>query len=408
MSNDIRPEDLEKRQDGRNIDPRLGVLSGEASVQRVKDIDEAFPGRELLRTRPSRSGVSAESPSYYGQPAIKEPVWIWSIPTYFYVGGVAGAASTLGAAADVLGGRRLEPLGRRCRWVGTVGDLLSAGLLIHDLGRPERFLHMLRVFRPTSPMSVGSWVLASSGALNTASLLLAGRRDWLGRLGNGSALVAGVLGMPLSGYTAVLIANTAVPLWQATRGTLPLLFMASAVGSAGSLLELLPHSRREERVIRLFGALGKAAELLAGDAVQREASSLEVLGRPLRHGVTGALWQAARVCTAASLALSLRPRARRWTRVAGALVGSAGALALRFAVFRAGKASASDPQATFQPQRQGMGAAEVTGHVHASDGRPLKFPLPVLRESPVVSQATVSPARPRFEQEPPLPEVPGP
>ncbi|QRN97854.1 polysulfide reductase NrfD [Archangium violaceum] len=393
MSDDIRPEDLEKRQDGRNIDSRLGVLAGEGAQQRVKGIDEANPSRGLLRTRPSQSGVNAESPSYYGQPAIKEPVWIWSIPLYFYVGGVAGAASVLGAAADVFGGERMEGLGRRCRWVGTAGDIVSSGLLIYDLGRPTRFLNMLRVFRPTSPMSVGSWVLVGSGAMNTASLLFAGRRGWLGRAGEGAAIAAGLLGLPLAGYTAVLIANTAVPIWQATRKSLPLLFMSSAMAGAGSLMELLPHPKRDEKVLHLFSAMGKVGELLAGVAVQHEASRLEVLVRPLKHGPSGTLWKAAKVCTAASLALGVWPGRRKWMKVARALLGSAGALLTRFAVFRAGKVSASDPQTTFQPQRQGMGAAEVTGHTHASDGKPFKFPLPVLHEASALPRREIPAAR---------------
>jgi formate-dependent nitrite reductase membrane component NrfD len=391
---DTRPEDLEKRRDGRNIDSRLGELSGEGAQQRVKGTDEAHPSRELSRTRPSQSGVNAQSPSYYGQPALKEPVWIWSIPLYFYVGGAAGAASLLGAAAEAVGGKGLKGLGHQCRWVGMAGDLVSSGLLIYDLGRPERFLNMLRVFRPTSPMSVGSWVLVGSGAMNSVSVLLAGRRGGLGRVGDGAAVAAGLLGLPLAGYTAVLLANTAVPLWQATRKSLPLLFMSSAVAGAGSLLELLPHSSREAKVLHLFSTMGRVGELLAGVAVRHEASRLEVLERPLKHGPTGMLWKAAKACTAASLALGLWPDRRRWMKAAAALLGTAGALATRFAVFRAGKVSASDPQATFQSQRQGLGAAEVTGHTHASDGKPLKFPLPVLREAPRAPERHAPPVGP--------------
>jgi formate-dependent nitrite reductase membrane component NrfD len=397
---DIRSEDLEKRRDGRNIDSRLGELSGEGAQQRVKDTDEAHPSRALLRTRPSQSGVDAEAPSYYGQPAIKEPVWIWSIPLYFYVGGAAGAASLLGAVAESVGGKELRRLGHRCRWVGLAGDIVSSGLLIHDLGRPERFLNMLRVFRPTSPMSVGSWVLVGSGAMNSASVLFAGRRGWLGRVGDGAAVAAGLLGLPLAGYTAVLLANTAVPLWQATRKSLPLLFMSSAVAGAGCLLELLPHARHEAKVIHLFSTMGKMGELMAGVAVQHEVSGLEVLERPLKHGPTGTLWKVSKVCAAASLALGVWPGRKRWMKVAGALLGTAGAIATRFAVFRAGKVSARDPQATFQPQRQGMGAAEVTGHTHASDGKPLEFPLPVLREEP---RAPARPAATAGSWEPELP-----
>ncbi|WNG62249.1 formate dehydrogenase [Archangium gephyra] len=399
---DIRPEDLEKRQDGRNIDSRLGELSGEGAQQRVKDTDEANPSRALLRTRPSLSGVNAESPSYYGQPAIKEPVWIWSIPLYFYVGGVAGAASVLGVAVEAVGGEGLRKLGYRCRWVGAVGDIVSSGLLIHDLGRPERFLNMLRVFRPTSPMSMGSWALVGSGAMNSAAVLFAGRRGWLGRVGDGAAVAAGLLGLPLAGYTAVLLANTAVPVWQATRKSLPLLFTSSAVAGAGSLLELLPHSSHEAKVLHLFSTLGKVGELMAGVAVQHEASGLEVLERPLKQGVSGTLWKAARVCAAASLALGLWPGRTRWMKVAGALLGTAGVITTRFAMFHAGKASARDPQATFQPQREGMGAAEVTGHTHASDGKPLKFPLPVLREAPRRPERPEA-ASGAWEPEPPVP-----
>ena len=379
MSEDIRPEELEQRRDGRNIDPERGVLSGEGSQQRVKELERSNPARDLVRTQPSRAEVSAEHPSYYGQPVVKQTVWIWSIPVYFYVGGAAGAASALGAVAELVGGTRLEALGHRCRWVGAAGDLVSTGLLIHDLGRPERFLNMLRVFRPSSPMSLGSWILTGSGGLNTLAALLSGQRGWLGRVGDGAALGGGLLGMPLAGYTAVLITNTANPLWQGTHKSLPFLFMASGAASAGSLLELLSDSPAEKRVSRLFGTMGRVAALAAGAAVWKDASRVEVLGRPLKRGASGAMWMAGQACTAASLAMDLVPGQRRWTRVAGAVLGTAGALLTRFAVFHAGKASARDPQATFQPQRQGLGAAEVTGNTLASDGKPFSFPLPVVR-----------------------------
>ncbi|ATB44247.1 Formate dehydrogenase O putative subunit [Cystobacter fuscus] len=383
MSKGIRPEELDKRGDGRDIDTSRGELSGEGAWQRVKQLDEANPAREVMHTRPTRSDVTSATPSYYGQPVLKEPVWIWTIPLYFHVGGTAGAASLLGATAEVLGGERLRPLGVRCRWIGAVGDSVSAGLLIHDLGRPERFLHMLRVFRPTSPMNLGTWILSGSGAMNGAAAVLSGQKGWLGRAGDGAALIGGLLGMPLAGYTAVLITNTSVALWQSVHKSLPLLFMAASVAGAGSLLQLLPHAPEEERVLHLFGMGGKVAALAAGLATHRDASRVEAVGRPLRRGWTGAMWVAAHVCTAASLALDVWPERRRpATKVAAAVLGTAGALLTRFALFHAGKTSSRDPQATFQGQRQGLGAAEVTGHSHASDGRPLKFPLPVLRDAP--------------------------
>ena len=34
-------------------------------------------------------------------------------------------------------------------------------MLVLDLGDPLRFHHMLRVFKPSSPMSLGTWSLAA-------------------------------------------------------------------------------------------------------------------------------------------------------------------------------------------------------------------------------------------------------
>ncbi|HEY0092783.1 MAG TPA: NrfD/PsrC family molybdoenzyme membrane anchor subunit, partial [Archangium sp.] len=305
---------------------------------------------------------------------------IWSIPVYFYVGGLAGAASLLGVAADLGGRGRLEGLVRRCHWVGAVGDAVSGGLLIHDLGRPERFLHMLRVFRPKSPMSMGSWILAGSGAGNAAAVLLAHRRGLLGRLGRAASFAGGTLGVPLAGYTAVLITNTSVPLWQQTYRTLPLLFMSSGVASCGAFLELFPQSRPERRVVRSFTLGGTVAQLVATYAAEREASRSEAVIQPLKHGVPGALRRASKACTMAGLGLSLWPGRQRWKTAAASALTTAGALALRFAIFYAGKASARDPQATFRAQREGLGAAEVgTASQVLRDARPDRFPLPVVR-----------------------------
>lgn len=374
-------EQLERASDGRNVNPAQGALIGEAAGQRVKDLEIAHPVPQLLTTIPARSGLAEAKPSYYGAPAIKSPVWLPTIPLYFFVGGLAGATSALGGAVELLDGHKLAALSRRCRWIGMLGDMASSVLLIQDLGRPTRFLNMLRVFRPTSPMNMGAWVLAKSGALNTASVLaLSARRGgvvW--KLGNVASWAAGVLGMPLAGYTAVLLSNSAVPIWQGTRRTLPLLFMASGMASASSLLELLPPgSKREQKVVRRFGMLGQVAKLATGFAVEREAARSKEVVRLLRQGVPGTLWKAARMCTAAGLAVSLVPGRQRWKQISASVLTLAGALATRYAIYEAGKVSAKDPHATFVPQRQGLGAAEVMGNTVASDGRPFKFPLPVV------------------------------
>src|SRR5215212_6840213 len=116
-------------------------------------------GCEVTVARPDLS-VSRDSgddyPSYYGRPIIKEPVWTWEIPWYFFTGGLAGGSAALGFTAGALGNERLA---RRAWANATAGVVVSPALLISDLGRPARFLNMLRMVKLTSPMSVGSWVL---------------------------------------------------------------------------------------------------------------------------------------------------------------------------------------------------------------------------------------------------------
>ncbi|HET9594271.1 MAG TPA: polysulfide reductase, partial [Anaeromyxobacteraceae bacterium] len=92
------------RSDGRNVDPEVGRLLGEGAQQRVRDLapDAARPLDEVPADAIERS---EEGPSYYGMPVLKEPVWKWYIPAYFYVGGAAGAAAALGAAAQLATGK---------------------------------------------------------------------------------------------------------------------------------------------------------------------------------------------------------------------------------------------------------------------------------------------------------------
>ena len=332
--------------DGRHIDPALGALAGEAAGQAAPR--RAAAGAPAPAAAPPAEG---ESPTYYDRPVIKAPVWKATIAAYFFVGGATGACATLGAAAQVAGGPRLRGLVRRCRWLAAGGTVLSSVLLIDDLGRPGRFLNMLRVVRPSSPMSVGSWVLGLTGAAAAPAAVLARSGGALGRLGDAAGLAAGVGGVPLSGYTAVLLNNTVVPAWEQPRRALAPFFVASGATAASSLLDLLPLDPVEDRVVRRFGLPARAADLAAGRAVEREAGArVARVARPYRQGVSGVLWRAATGLTAASLGLSLLPRSRR-TRALAGLCGAAGSLAARYAVFHAGRASAADPRATFELQR---------------------------------------------------------
>ncbi len=346
-----RPDD-----NGRNINQQLGILQGEGSQQvplaTRRDVElhsQAYP------YVPSRQ--QTDSPSYYDYPMLKQPVWIWSIPAYFYVGGVAGVSATLGAAVQLTAPEAMRSLVVKTRWIATVGGAVSAALLIHDLGRPERFLNMLRVFRVTSPMSMGSWILSAFSTFAGGAAVLPLGPKLFRPLAGVCGVLAGALGLGLSGYTGVLLAQTAVPVWKQTYRTLPVLFLASGTAAAASFLEFLPLNQQEARAVERFGIMGKAVELAAALTFESEANHLERVGRPLHEGLSGALWQASKVLTISSAVLSLLPGKGRAKRAIAGFLGSAASLCLRFGVFYAGKASARDPRASFEQQRQIPAAA---------------------------------------------------
>jgi formate-dependent nitrite reductase membrane component NrfD len=332
--------------DAGGIDPSVGLQVGEAATQGVAGRDSDEPE---LRKGSARVATS-EGGGYYGRPAIKEPVWIWAVPAYFYAGGAAGAAATIGAIAQIVDPHGFEGLVTRSRRVAAAGTAAGTALLIYDLGRPERFLNMLRVFRPSSPMSVGSWALAGATPLVQASAVLGRSQGALRRIADAAGLAGGVVGAPLAGYTAVLLTTTVVPVWNAVRRSLPFLFVASSVSSAVSLIEIGKLNEREQSVVQRLGLLASVAELVATVAVEREAGRVEGVDQPLKTGLAGALWTAATACTVAGLMLSLIPRTTRSKLVASSLLGTAGSLATRFAFFFAGRESARDPAATLRPQ----------------------------------------------------------
>lgn len=351
------------RGDGRNVDPSLGVLEGEGSDQLVAADRATSEGSAPFAVwgEPPSLQAGRGDPGYFDRPVLKEPVWKWYVPAYFYAGGAAGASALLGAMAQVRDRDSLGGLVARCRWIAAAGGALGTFFLVADLGRPERFLNMLRVFRPTSPMNLGSWILSTDAPLAAGSAVLSGAAGSLAAVGDAAALGAGVMGIPMTGYTAILLTNTAVPVWQQARRALPPLFVSSAIASSASLLQLLRLTDAEERMVRRFAVIGSIGELAAELAVEREAATVDRVARPLKEGRSGLLLRAARALTAVSLVVNLLPGTGRWKRAVAGITGTAGSIAVKFGITEAGKASAGDPRATFSQQRAGYGGAEVTG-----------------------------------------------
>ena len=280
--------------------------------------------------------------AYYGQPIVKPPVWTWQIGLYFFVGGTAGMSGVL-ALAGLLTGQPLAFV-RTALAMAFAGAVVSPALLIADLGRPTRFLNMLRVFKWRSAMSMGVWTLVAFGGFASAALLLvlalppaAGRVVFF-------VAVAGtaVFGAVLATYTGVLLGATAVPVWSSHHRLLPFHFGIVGLGSASAILELLGFHLAALQGIGLTVAsietgVGAWLELTRGDA---EA-------RALAHGESGLLMRAAGLCTGpATLVL----RALGWTEVA-AVCFLVGAVLSRYGWLHAGRVSARDPQETLAVQR---------------------------------------------------------
>jgi hypothetical protein len=296
--------------------------------------------------------AKAEPQSYYGRPVIKQPVWTWEIPAYFFTGGLAGASATLAFAAGAAGN---EPLARRAWGTALAGAAAGPPLLVSDLGRPERFLNMLRVFKPTSPMSVGSWVLSGFGTATTlaAAHALLGRFPRLGRLGKAGAAA---LGPALSTYTAVLIADTSVPAWHEAWRELPFLFVGSSMASAGAAAAALTPVTHAGPARRLALA-GAAVEIAAAGAMERRLGDL---AEPYRDGDAARYARPAKALTAlGALAVAGAGRHRRAAAALGGAAVLAGAVLQRLSVFRAGFESARDPKYTVGPQRRRLEATRA-------------------------------------------------
>lgn len=285
----------------------------------------------------------ADFRSYYGQPILNPPVWKADIPAYFFFGGAAGASSVLAAGAQTTGRHRLH----RSSAI-TAAVALGAGTvaLIHDLGRPSRFHHMLRVFKPSSPMSIGSWVLAAYGPA-AGQAALSAVTGKMARTGAAGTAVAGALGPVVSTYTAALLSDTAVPAWHDAFRELPVVFAGSSAAAAGGL-GMVFAPLEESGPARRLAVAGAATELAAALAMERR---LGEGGEPYREGRAGTLLRVARWCTAMGAVAALVTGKRRKLSALAGLALAVGSALTRFGVVEAGTQSATDPRYVVAPQR---------------------------------------------------------
>jgi formate-dependent nitrite reductase membrane component NrfD len=271
--------------------------------------------------------------TYYDVPLLKPPVWTWEVPLYFFVGGAAGASAIIGSLAEWSSAD--GTLARDARWLAAAGGPLSAALLTADLGRPERFINMLRVFKPQSAMSVGSWTLAAFSATSTAAVIpRLADVPALARLSAAVNTSSAALGAGMLTYTGVLIGATAIPVWNDNVRLLPIHFAASGVASAAAMLTLMGH---DEPALNDLAVGAAAIETLIGASIEtRDEPQLA----PLRHGASGWIIRMGGVLSGPlPLVLRAATRRRSWRTVAS-VAALAGSLLTRVGWIAAGRASA--------------------------------------------------------------------
>ncbi len=333
----------------------------------TEDLNAQFPDRhqvdrDAVKPRTKRRGgkgeelmvPEAEFRSYYGRPIIKAPVWKNpDVPLYLFLGGLAGSSSVLAAMA----GTTRPTLRRAGRLAAAGGAVGGTVFLVHDLHRPTRFLHMLRVFKPTSPLSVGTWILSpfATFAAATAAAEIGGRwlgerpaGRWVRRGGNASGVAAAVVGPALATYTAVLFSNTAVPTWHEAHRHLPVLFGSSAAAAGGGFGLVFAAVEDNEPAARL-GVLGAVVELATD---RKMTQDLGMLADVYEKGRAKTLMTVSKACLVAGAVGTVAGRKRRWSAALSGLALLAGSALTRFAVFDAGIASANDPAHIVVPQRE--------------------------------------------------------
>jgi formate-dependent nitrite reductase membrane component NrfD len=298
-------------------------------------------------------------------PVIHKPHWKWLVIAYFFLGGIAGATYALAAIAEAVDPRSNRPIVRAGRYVSVLALAPCPLLLVLDLGRPERFYMMLRVLKLRSPMSLGTWALTVFGAFSAFSAAAQAAGDGLfgrrlarhapsPRLGTAVAVAGSPVGLFVAGYTGVLLAATAVPLWTKRALLLGPLFLASSVSTAAAAIAIALPRRTPAHVVDRLERVEHVSALLELGLLAAWLRGLGPTAKPLAVGSTGRVFGQGVVGVGFVLPLMLRSmkvmvvRQGSWFMgyvvSAGTLVGGA---ALRYAVVVGGNASADDPRESF-------------------------------------------------------------
>jgi hypothetical protein len=323
-----------------------------AEIRREADLQGTVTARGIRPASAPFPVASAET-GYYGIPLLKQPPWTWEIPLYFFVGGAAGAAAVVGAIASFTDADR--KLVREAQWIAAAGTVISPALLIADLGRPSRFLNMLRVFKAQSPMSVGVWTLVGFSSGAAAAAFAGSLQDRYGPslplriLENAGQAASLAFGLPFSNYTGVLIGATAIPVWNENVGNLPIHFGASGLNAAVGMLELMGNDK--SRALQTLGLGAAIVECWEGWRIENNCQAhLD----PLKRGASGVIVRTGGALSGPiplalrALSFMLGSKRSRELRRWAAISSIAGSLLTRIGWIYAGHVSARDWRASLE------------------------------------------------------------
>lgn len=358
---DYRPPQEDKKRGG-----------GGGKKRRRKYVDTSPQGRSD-GSKEERMVPDAEFASYYGQPVVKAPPWEWPIAVYLFLGGLAGGSAMTALGAQATG---RDELRRNSRITAIAAGGAGSLALIADLGRPERLLNMFRVFKISSPMNMGSWLLgAFGGTAAVASLpefdnltkqkfpLPDGLRSFVHSVATPFGVSSGLLGAPLAVYTSVLFGDTSVPAWNEARKHLPWLFVSSASAATGGMA-MVTTDPAETGPSRMLAVAGAAGEIAVTKAMEEQMD--EVSHEPFRIGKAGTyLKWAERLTIAGGIGAALGGKNRVVAVLSGAALVGASALT-RFGVLEAGLDSTKDPKYVIEPQKRRLEQRRDSGVIHDS------------------------------------------
>lgn len=312
-----------------------------AGSEREERLDEI---RDTARQRGeiTEPGVRAQGgpiparPGYHGEAVVRPPVWTWEIPVYFFVGGLGGMAPTIACAALI---SHQGAVARAAMLLATITAIVSPILLILDLGRPMRFINMLRVFKPQSAMSVGAWILTFFSPCAIGGFLAI--EPHLRVVAAVLIVGATLFGLGLATYTGVLIGATAVPAWNLHHRLLPMHFGIAGLGSAAATLELFGYR------IHQLNALGFAVAIL--ETILWLCLEFNKHGKADRAAHEGGSGWTIRIAELLTGPVALISRALGIVPFA-AIAFLVGACTSRFGWLAAGRVSGRDPEAVFAAQ----------------------------------------------------------